>query len=84
MADEEKTLKEEVLDKMAALVTAAFGLVAALAWNQFIQSLFIQLFGSYTELVPSLIYAVVVTVIAVIAAIAIARAVKKATKKTAK
>ena len=26
-------MKPEIVDKMAALITAAFGLVAALAWN---------------------------------------------------
>jgi len=35
-------LKYEVLDKMSALITAAFGLVAALAWNDAIKSLFAE------------------------------------------
>ena len=78
MADEQKSFKEEVLDKFSALITAAFGLVAALAWNGFIQAVFKQIFGNITELLPNLLYAVVVTVIAVIATILIARSVKKA------
>ncbi len=47
MADEDKpkTLKEEVLDKIAALVTAAFGLVAALAWNDAIKTILKEVFG---------------------------------------
>ena len=33
------SIKQEILDKIAALVTAAFGLVAALAWNDAIKLL---------------------------------------------
>lgn len=72
------TFYEEVLDKMAALLTAAFGLVAALAWNGAIQELFKEVFGSAENLSAQLIYAVVVTVIAVLATILIARAAAKA------
>ncbi len=39
-------LAEDVIDKMAALITAAFGLVAALAWNCAIQALFREYFGT--------------------------------------
>ena len=84
MADEDKSLREEVLDKMAALITAAFGLVAALAWNGFILALFKQLFGTTQGIVPNLAYALVVTVIAVIATLFIARAAKRAMSRTAK
>ena len=63
------SLKSEVIDKIAALLTAAFGLVAALAWNGAIQALFKQVFGSSDELVAMVVYAVVVTVIAVIVTI---------------
>jgi hypothetical protein len=33
-------MKGKVIEKMAALMTAAFGLVAALAWNDAIKGLF--------------------------------------------
>ena len=33
-------MKSEVMEKMAALIVSAFGLVAALAWNDAIRSLF--------------------------------------------
>lgn len=78
MADDKKSFREEVLDKFAALITAAFGLVAALAWNGFILSLFKQIFGTTEGLLPNLAYAVVVTIIAVIAIIMIARSVERA------
>ncbi|HJJ62427.1 MAG TPA: DUF5654 family protein [Methanocorpusculum sp.] len=38
-------LSVDVIDKLAALITAAFGLVAALAWNGAIQAIFAEIFG---------------------------------------
>ncbi|WP_292519806.1 DUF5654 family protein [Methanoculleus sp.] len=72
------SLKAEVIDKIAALVTAAFGLVAALAWNGAIQELFTLIFGEQSTLVAMLVYAIVVTIVAVIAVILIGRAAAKA------
>ena len=34
-------MKKQVTEKLAALITAAFGLVAALAWNDAIKALFV-------------------------------------------
>ena len=78
--DEEKPvpLKVEILDKIAALVTAAFGLVAALAWNEAIKTIFKEIFGTAEAITPMLIYAIVVTIIAVILTIVVARAASKA------
>ena len=39
-------MKAEILDKIAALLTAAFGLVAALAWNGAIRAIFQEVFGN--------------------------------------
>lgn len=69
---------EEVLDKIAALLTAAFGLVAALAWNGAIQALFVSVFGTAESLPAQLGYAIIVTIIAVLATIWIARASARA------
>ena len=71
-------MKLEILDKIAALVTVAFGLVAALAWNGAIRAIFQHFFGTADSIPAMLVYAVVVTVIAVLVAIWIARAVKRA------
>jgi hypothetical protein len=71
-------MKAEVLDKIAALITAAFGLVAALAWNGAIRAIFDAVFGSADNITAMLIYAVVITIIAVLVTIWIARAVKRA------
>lgn len=72
------TVKEEVLTQIGALVTAAFGLVAALAWNGAIQALFTQIFGTTDTLTGQLIYAIIVTIVAVIATLLIARSIAAA------
>lgn len=69
------TLKTEVLTQIAALVTAAFGLVAALAWNGAIQAIFKAVFGTTDTIMGQMIYAVIITIVAVIATILIARSV---------
>jgi hypothetical protein len=78
------TLTQDVIKAMAGLITAAFGLVAALAWNTAIQEFFRVIFGEQSGLLPMLIYAVVVTIIAVIATLAIGRAAAKAGVKEEK
>ena len=85
-------MHKDVAEKMAALVTAAFGLVAALAWNDAIKALFK---GPCTILgVPNpdagalcqlsaggpWVYAIIVTIIAVFMTIWIARIAEKAKK----
>ncbi len=74
------SVKTEVMTQIAALVTAAFGLVAALAWNGAIQAIFKEVFGTTDTITGNLVYAVVVTIVAVIATMLIARSV--ATSKT--
>ncbi|MFC2135147.1 DUF5654 family protein [Bacteroidota bacterium] len=78
-------MNKEIIEKLAALVTAAFGLVAALAWNDAIKALFKGPCG--TEGAGSLctlsiggpwVYAIIVTIIAVIAAVWIGKVAEKA------
>ena len=71
-------LKDEVLTQIAALLTVAFGLVAALAWNGAIQAIFKEIFGTADSIPAQLGYAIIVTIIAVIVIIWIARAVAHA------
>jgi hypothetical protein len=66
-------MKKEVIEKLAALLTAAFGLVAALAWNDTIKVIFAHFFGAADNITAMLIYAVLVTVIAVIVTIQIGK-----------
>ena len=77
-SEKEPSVKEQILDKMSALITAAFGLVAALAWNDAIKAIFKEIFGTSDTLIPMIIYATIVTVIAVILTIIVARAVTRA------
>ena len=74
-------MKSEVIEKIAALLTAAFGLVAALAWNGAIKAIFLKVFGTAEGIVPMLVYAVVVTLIAVIVTIQIGKAAERAKAK---
>ena len=70
-------MKKEVVDKLAALITAAFGLVAALAWNDTIKAIFKAVFGENSDLTAMVVYAVIVTVIAEIATIWIGKVAEK-------
>ena len=58
-------LSVDIIEKLAALITAAFGLVAALAWNTAIQEIFTTIFGEQSTIPAMLGYAVFVTVLAV-------------------
>ena len=73
-------MQAEVVDKLAALITAAFGLVAALAWNDTIKAIFKAVFGTAETIGAMLVYAVVVTIIAVFATIQIGKVAEKAKK----
>jgi hypothetical protein len=73
-------MKNDVLEKIAALATAAFGLVAALAWNGAIRAIFKKAFGTAEGIGPMLVYAIVVTIIAVLVTIWIGKASQKAKK----
>ncbi len=79
MGEEEKEppMKILIVDKMSALITAAFGLVAALAWNEAIKAIFKEIFGTAEAIAPMLIYAIVVTIAAVILTIIVARSLSK-------
>ena len=79
-------MKKDVIEKIATLITAAFGLVAALAWNDAIKALFVGPCGS--ESAGPLcaisgggpwVYAVLVTILAVIATIWIGKVAVRST-----
>ena len=71
-------MKLEVIEKIAALVTAAFGLVAALAWNEAIKTIFKVVFGAAESVWAMVAYAVIVTIIAVLVTIWVARSANRA------
>ncbi|MDD5702174.1 MAG: DUF5654 family protein [Dehalococcoidales bacterium] len=70
-------MKVEVIEKIAVLITTAFGLVAALAWNEAIQTIFQAIFGTASSIPAMIGYAVVVTIIAVAVTIWIARVARR-------
>ena len=55
----------EIIDKISDLITAAFALVAALAWNSAIQAIFAEIFGEQSSIPAMLGYAITVTILAV-------------------
>lgn len=78
-------MKSEIIDRLATLTTAAFGLVAALAWNDAIRALFkgpcnAEGAGILCRLSVGgpWVYAVVVTVFAVVVTLWIGKIVEKA------
>ena len=71
-------MDKQVIEKLATLITAAFGLVAALAWNDTIKTIFKHLFGTSDTISGMLTYAIIVTIIAVFATIQIGKVAEKA------
>jgi hypothetical protein len=84
-------MKKDVIEKIAALMTAAFGLVAALAWNAAISALFVgpcsaENAGALCMLSAGgpWVYAVIITIVAVIVTIWIGKAAEKVAPKDKK
>lgn len=73
----EKSIRLQVIEQVAALMTAAFAFIAALAWNQAISEMVNQVIGKGSGWIALMVYAVIVTIIAVLAAIYITRMAAK-------
>jgi len=56
---------KETIKMMLQLATSAFGLVAALAWNEAISTLVRRIFKTNGELASLFVYAVIITALAV-------------------
>jgi len=80
MADTGKPIRIQVLETIAALMTAAFGFIAALAWNQAIKDTIDKYVKAGNGLSAEYLYAAIVTIVAVIAGVLIARSLGKAKK----
>jgi isocitrate/isopropylmalate dehydrogenase len=78
MSAESAAFKVQVLETMAALITAAFGMVAALAWNEAIKAMVAAVFGSADDMMGMIVYAIIVTILAVVMTLLIARSLRKA------
>ena len=73
-----KVFKREFLDKSNYLLATSLGLVAALAWNEAVQSIFRTYYGNNGDtLNAKIVYAVVVTVIAVLVTLWISKVASK-------
>lgn len=65
---EEKNFKSELLHQLLTLSTSGFGLVAALAWNETIQTFVKEYIAPYTPgsgIISKFIYALIITFMAV-------------------
>ena len=76
-AEHKEPLQILILEKMSQLVTAAFGLVAALAWNDAIKAVIVQYFGEDARLAILFGYAVLITVAAVVMSLWVANTTHK-------
>lgn len=63
---EQTSLRLEILEKLSTLMTAGFGLVAALAWNSAIQDLFNLFFPTQGSLIAKFLYALMITIFIVL------------------
>ena len=77
MKAETNETKSQILPTISTLMTTAFGLIAALAWNQAIQAIILQFLPKQSGILGLVTYAIIITIIAVIATISIARAIAK-------
>jgi Mg2+/citrate symporter len=68
-----KSFKLQLVETFATLMTAAFGMIAALAWNGAIKAAVGVFFGDPDDLTGMFVYAIIITVLAVICIILIAR-----------
>jgi len=76
-AEHKEPLQIQILEKMSQLMTAAFGLVAALAWNDAMKFLIAELFGGNQQLRVLFGYAVLITIVAVLASLWVANITHK-------
>lgn len=69
MTAEEKTFREELLSQLVTLSTSGFGIVAALAWNDTVQTFVNQFITPRipgSGLISKLLYALLITLLAVL------------------
>jgi amino acid permease len=64
---------KEVIATMISLATAAFGVVAALAWNTAITQLFERIFGKNARISALFVYAFLITLIGVVVIVVLGR-----------
>ncbi len=75
------SVRAEIIEKMSTLATGAFGLVAALAWNDAIQSLFTLLFGQASGIAAKFVYAGIITATVVLVTMRLSRLANQVKEK---
>lgn len=79
-----KNLRSEFLKTMSNLATAAFGFVAALAWNDAIKSLIDRFVSERSGLRSKFYYAIIATVLAVVTSFYLGKITQKQAEKEEK
>ncbi len=74
-------VKKEFKEKTITLILGGFGLVAALAWNEAIKTLFETLFPKKSELVGKFLYATIVTIVVVLVSLQFRKITKSSEKE---
>jgi cytochrome b subunit of formate dehydrogenase len=77
VSEDLKSIHSNIATQLTTLVATAFALVAALAWNNAIQTLFTDIFGTAKTLEPMFAYAILVTIIAVVVTYYVSRLANK-------
>jgi hypothetical protein len=77
MKKQTEDVKGQVLTTISTLMTTAFGLIAALAWNETIKAIILLYLPKGDGITGLLVYAVFITIIAVVATVLIGRAIAK-------
>jgi hypothetical protein len=77
MKEKADQVRKQVASTISTLLTVAFGLIAALAWNDAIKAIIATLIPKGNGITGLLTYAILITIIAVVATILIARALGK-------
>lgn len=78
---QEEAISAAVVKKTLELMTTAFSLVAALAWNDAVQTLFQKIFGQASSVIAKFIYAIILTIIIVWMGVKLAKLNKVLEKK---
>lgn len=78
---QKKALHVEIIRQIITLSTSGFGLVAALAWNNFIQEVVNQYvktwFPNSSGIFPLLLYALIITILAVLVTVQFSKLLEK-------